>query len=200
MNIEKAIASLKKNGYEVSYFEKSAEAVQYLKDTIKNKTIGFGGSQTLTDLDLRHVLAENNTVWVPDFPKEGENFFTTAMDSLTTDLYFLSANAMTEDGEMVNIDAGGNRIAGSAWGHKKVYFVVGTNKIEEDLEKAIWRARNIASPMNCRRFGLKTPCAVGELKCHDCRAPQRLCNGMLIYLRNMGGEAEVVLINEELGF
>lgn len=200
MDVEKTIQSLKRNGYEVSYFETAREAVDYLQETVKGKTIGFGGSQTLTDLDLRHVLAENNTVYAPDFPRPGENFYTTAMSASNAELYFLSANALSENGEMVNIDATGNRLAGSIWGHRKVYFIVGTNKIVEDLDKAIWRARNIAAPSNCRRFHLQTPCALGEMKCYDCRSPQRLCHGILLYLRPMGAEAEVVLINENIGF
>lgn len=200
MDIQKTIASLKRNGYQVSYFETAAEAVNYLRDTVQGTTVGFGGSQTLTDLHLLDVLSEHNTVMAPDFPKPGENFYTTAVKAASADCYLLSANALSENGEMVNIDASGNRLAGSIWGHRKVYFIVGTNKIVEDLDKAIWRARNIAAPMNCRRFHLRTPCAVGEMKCYDCASPQRLCHGILLYLRKMSAEAEVVLINEELGF
>ncbi|MBR4469979.1 MAG: lactate utilization protein [Erysipelotrichaceae bacterium] len=199
MNIEKTIDSLKRNGYTVSIFETGKEVVDYLKD-IKGKTIGFGGSQTLTDLHLKDILSENNTVYVPDFPETGEDFVSTANKAMNTQLYFLSANALSENGEIVNIDAGGNRLAGSMWGHEKVYFIIGTNKIEENLDKAIWRARNIAAPLNSRRFHLKNPCALGEMKCYDCKSPSRLCKGMLVMLQNMENDTEVILVNEELGF
>lgn len=87
------------------------------------------------------------------------------------------------------------------FGHEKVYFVVGANKIEPTLEKAIWRARNIAAPRNAKRLGLKTPCAVKADKCYDCKSPERICNGLLIHLRKMNDiEMEVVLIRESLGF
>lgn len=201
MNITKTIDSLKANGYIVSYFETGAEAVEYLKDTVKGKKIGFGGSMTLTALQLEKHLSESNTVLNPDFPKEGETFRTTAMKSLNADCYFLSANGLSEDGIIVNLDATGNRVAGSLFGHKKVYFVVGTNKIEETLEKTIWRVRNIAAPKNAVRFNLRTPCAVKGDKCYDCKNSDRLCNSLVISLKKSDAcEAEVVLINENLGF
>ncbi len=159
MDIQKAKENLEKKGYRVTVFETSAEAVSYLTDTVKGKTIGFGGSQTLTDLNLRNVLAEENTVYVPDFPPEGEDFFGVAYKTVDTDCFFLSANAVSENGEIVNIDGEGNRLAGALFGHKKVYFVIGINKFGGTLEESVCRARNIAAPKNCLRLGRKTPCA-----------------------------------------
>ena len=108
---------------------------------------------------------------------------------------------------MVNIDGTGNRVAGSLFGHEKVYFIVGTNKIEPDLEKAVWRARNVAAPKNSLKYDLPTPCVInykrtGELKCFDCRRPERICNGIITYLRKMNDidEVEVILIDEDMGF
>lgn len=201
MNIEKTIHSLEKYGYTVRFFNTGSEAAQYLESTIRGKTIGFGGSRTLTDLQLLERLEINNTVLAPDFPKEGENFRSTAMRSMNTDYYFLSANALSENGEIVNIDATGNRLGGSLFGHKKIYYVIGTNKIEPDLEKAIWRARNIAAPKNAIRFHLNTPCALKGDKCYNCNSSDRICSSLLIHLRKVdSAEAEVILINEELGF
>lgn len=164
MNIEKTIDSFKKKGYEVSCFKTGAEAVSYLKDLIKGKTIGFGGSQTLTGLDLRHVLADDNTVYVPDFAPKGENFLTIAQKAMTADIFLLSANAVSENGEIVNIDGYGNRLAGALLPHQKVYYIIGTNKIGGSLDEAIHRARNVAAPKNALRLHCKTPCAMAVMK------------------------------------
>lgn len=201
MNIEKTISSLEHAGYAVSFFSAGGEAVQYLVNSIHGKTIGFGGSRTLTDLKLAEKLSAKNRVFNPDFPEPGESFRSTAMKSLDADLYFLSANGLSENGEIVNLDGTGNRLAGSLFGHQKVYYIIGTNKIEENLEKAIWRVRNVASPKNAMRFHCKTPCAVKGDRCYDCSSPDRICSSLLIHLRKPDGcEAEVVLIDEKLGF
>lgn len=201
MNVEKTIKSLENNGYNVSFFKTGNEAVEYLENTVENETIGFGGSRTLADLDLQNRLSKKNKVWNPDFPEEGELFRSTAMKSLDSDYYFLSANGLSEDGIIVLLDATGNRLGGSLFGHKKVYYVIGTNKIEENLERTIWRVRNIAAPKNAVRFQLKTPCAVKGDKCYDCKSPDRICNSLLIHLKKTDAcEAEVILIDEALGF
>jgi hypothetical protein len=108
-----------------------------------------------------------------------------AQKCLTTQAYLTSVNAASETGELVNIDGTGNRIAASLFGHEKVCFVFGVNKIEPTLEKAIWRARNIAAPKNAKRFGLKTPCAVKGDCCYDCSSPDRICNVLSIYQKKM---------------
>lgn len=103
---------------------------------------------------------------------------------------------------MVNIDGTGNRVAGSLFGHEKVYFVVTTNKIEESLEKAVYRARNIAGPKNALKYNLRTPCVIKGDRCYDCASPDRICNTLNIYLKKMNDidDVEIVLIDEKLGF
>lgn len=200
MDIEKTVASLQKNGYVVNYFETATEAIKYL-EKIEGKTICFGGSRTLQDLNLKEILSKKNKIYDPDHPDDGKDFREIATEGITADLFFLSANALSENGEIVNIDATGNRLAGSLFGHKKVFYVVSTSKIEENLEKAIWRARNIAAPANCRRLNLKTPCNLKGGGCHDCRSPQRICAKMLVHFRaGNGQEQEIILINEPCGF
>jgi len=109
---------------------------------------------------------------------------------------------MAETGELVNIDGTGNRVAASLFGHQKVYFVIGTNKIEPTLEKAVWRARNVAAPINAKRFNADTPCAKKGDRCYDCSSPERICNALVIYLKKMNDieDVEIILIDEELGF
>ena len=160
MDTELLKKKLEEKGYAVSVFPTMKEAAAYLNETVRGKRVTFGGSQTLTDLDLRHSLAEHNTVYVPDFPREGENFRTTAMAGMDADVYFLSANAVSADGDIINIDGTGNRLAGSLYGHEKVYYIIGMNKVGGTLEEAIDRARNVASPKNALRLHRNTPCAL----------------------------------------
>ena len=112
-------------------------------------------------------------------------------------------NALAETGELVNIDGTGNRVASTLFGHEEVYFIVGANKIAPDYDSALWRARNIAAPLNARRLHRKTPCAQGEtLRCYDCRSPERICNGLSVLWRPLGGVGEtlVCLVGEDLGY
>ncbi len=115
----------------------------------------------------------------------GAEFNEVAKKTLLTDVFLTSVNGVAETGELVNIDGTGNRVAGSLFGHKKIYFVFGINKIELTLEKTIWRARNIAAPQNAKRFGYKTPCAVKGDRCYDCSSPDRICNTLNIHFRKM---------------
>lgn len=160
MDLVKIENALEKKGYKVSIFDNDLETIECLETSIHGMSVGFGGSQTLTSLDLHHRLAKNNRVFVPDFPPEGETFDSIAMKARYADVYLLSANAVSENGEIVNIDMVGNRLASSLFGHKKVFYVVSENKIGGTLEQAVYRARNIAAPKNALGMYRKTPCAM----------------------------------------
>lgn len=201
MNIEKTITALKRNNYEVSFFKTAEDAAQYLDSSLNDKYIGFGDSDTMLQMSLFDRFASHNKVVDPKHWVSGKTFGDTAIECLTTDIFLTSVNALSESGEFVNIDGTGNRVAGSLFGHKKVYFVVSTNKITQTLEDAIWRARNIAAPRNAMRLGLRTPCAIKGDHCYNCSSPDRICNGLVIYYKKMHNmDMEVVLIDEELGF
>lgn len=199
MNVEKTIETLRKKGYKVSFFESGTEAADYIVSEIEGKTVGIGGSKTVEALGVYERLQENNTVYWHWFQQPQNEIRYKAAGA---QVYISSANAIAETGEIVNIDGNGNRVASLMFGHEKLFIVAGVNKIAPDGAAALYRARNVASPLNARRFGLKTPCATGELKCHDCNSPQRICGGVSTLLRPMFGigETEVVLINEELGY
>ena len=164
MNMEKTVKSFEKKGYTVKCFDTKQKVVDYLKESLHGKTVGFGGSQTLTELDLRHVLAAENTVYVPDFAPEGENFVTVSQKAMSADVFLTSANAVSENGEIVNIDGYCNRLAGALLPHQKVYYIIGSNKIGGTLDEAIRRARNVAAPKNALRLHCKTPCAMAVVK------------------------------------
>ena len=153
-------------------------------------------------MKLYKRLSEHNTVYDPNQSKDNDEFIEIAMKTLTAEVYLTSVNAMSETGEMVNIDGTGNRVAGSLFGHNKVYFIVSTNKIVPTLEDAVYRARNVAAPKNAKRYNLKTPCAVKGDRCYNCNSPDRICNAMNLYLKKMNDtdDMEIILINEDMGF
>lgn len=192
---------LEKLGYQVSEFATQAAAKEYLTGQIQGKTIGFGGSVTLQEMGLYDALSENNKVywhWAVPADKTGKDMIREAM---TTDLYFASVNGLAETGEIVNIDGNCNRVAATAYGHEKVYFVVGENKVAPTLEQAIDRARNIAAPLNAQRLQRKTPCAAKGDKCYDCDSPERICRQLSVFWKKPGnGAYELVLVHEKLGY
>ena len=188
--------NLEARGFSVRTFATAAEAAAYLNEAIDGKTVGFGGSVTLQDMGLYELLGSHNEVhwhWV-----NGQEERKTAMG---TQVYLSSANGLAETGEIINIDGSGNRVASTLYGHEKVYLVIGRNKLAPTYDEALWRARNIASPKNAQRLGCKTPCAVKGDRCYDCKSPGRICRGLVVlWGPMMGVEAEVVLVDEELGY
>lgn len=196
MDITRTIESLKNRGFAVSYFETGAEAADYVCAQVKDSTAAFGGSKTLETLGLFDKLAKNNTVywhWV----EAGRE---TLIKALTADYFFSSANAISADGQILNIDGRGNRVAATLFGHKKVFIIAGTNKICPDYDSALYRARNVAAVTNAGRFDVKTPCKL-DGKCHDCRAKDRICSALtVLWAPMMDMETEVILINETLGY
>lgn len=199
-NVQKLKENLERNGFCVSYYETAAEATAALKASLKGKTIGMGGSKTLEAMGLYEALGEDNQVywhWKQQPVAEARAHAGTAQ------VYLTSANGVAETGEIINIDGDGNRLSATTFGKEKVYIIIGVNKIAPNFHAAVDRARNIAAPLNARRLNKHTPCALSEeMKCYDCNSPDRICRGMSVFYRNMGGvgETEVVIINEELGY
>lgn len=187
------ISNFERNGYAISFFENSTSAIDYLKEQISDTTVTFGGSMTCVDLGLHDILREKNQV-----------FYHAVDGFVTTDskVYIASANALTKTGEIVNIDGRGNRVASTIFGADKVYLVCGTNKLCDDIPSALHRASNVAAPLNSRRLNRKTPCAQGELKCHNCNSPERICRSTVLMTKKTGDIAhfEIILIDESLGY
>ena len=197
----KVAENLKKLGYQVTVFDTKEQAADYLCGEIKDTTVGFGGSITLRDMGLYDRLQETNKVAWHMYPAEGQNKDELRMLARNTDVYLTSANGLAETGEIINIDGAGNRVSESIFGHKKVYFVIGKNKLAEDYDKALWRARNIAGPKNAQRLGRKTPCAAKGDRCYNCSSPDRICKVLSVFWgAPMGADCEVVLIKEDLGY
>ena len=201
MDFSKVKAALEARQFEVSTFATAADAAAYLNEQIDGVTVSFGGSVTLKEMGVLNTLAKHNEMsdyWnVPDGADAQEN----CIASMTSDIYLTSVNGLAETGEIINIDGTGNRVSGELFGHKKVYFVVGRNKLAPTYDEALWRARNIASPKNAQRLGVKTPCAIKADRCYNCKSPERICRGLVVLWEKMKScEMEVVLIDEELGY
>ena len=194
MDFTKVKEHLEHKGFAVSCFATGAEATAYLLEELKDKVVAFGGSMTLRELGLYEKLTEQNKAlwhWMGDTTEQAKE----------AEVYLSSVNGLAETGEIINIDGHCNRVSGTLYGHKKVYFVVGRNKIAPDFHSALHRARNIAAPMNARRLGKNTPCATGELRCHDCQSPERICRALtVLWTKPTSCPYEVVLIDEDLGY
>lgn len=191
--------NLEARGFRVSVFATAAEAADYLDSAIDNTSVGFGGSVTLEQMGLYERLERHDRVnwhWRPTV--DGADARQAAM---TAEHYITSVNGLAETGELINIDGTGNRVASTLYGHKKVWFVVGRNKLAPTYEEALWRARNIAAPKNAQRLGRKTPCAVKADHCYDCKSPERICRGLVVLWEAIGSmEMEVVFVDEALGY
>ena len=149
-------------------------------------------------MGLYEKLSGHNRVFWHWRPESAED---PRREAMTADMYITSVNALAETGELINIDGNGNRVASSLYGHKKVWFIVGRNKLAPTYEEALWRARNIAAPKNAQRLGRKTPCAVHGDRCYDCKSPERICRGLVVLWEAVANmEMEVVLIDQDLGY
>ena len=192
-NVQKNLAG---RGFAVRTFATGAEAAAYLDGAIDGKSVGIGGSMTVQELGLYDQLASHNEVhwhWT-----NGPAERTAAMGA---QVYITSVNGLAETGELINIDGAGNRVASTLYGHRKVYLVIGRNKLAEDYDSALWRARNVAAPKNAQRLGKKTPCAVKGDRCYDCKSPDRICCGLVVLWRPMmGQDIEILLVDEDLGY
>ena len=195
MAFETVKKNLEARGFSVSPFSTAAEAAAYLDSAIDGTTVGIGGSMTVQQMGLHEKLAAHNEVhwhWT-DGPEARAK-------AAHADVYITSANGLTENGEVINIDGAGNRVASTLYGHKRVYFIIGRNKLAPTYDEALWRARNIAAPKNAQRLGKKTPCAVKGDRCYDCKSPDRICRGLVVlWGPSMGVETEIVLVDEDLG-
>lgn len=198
---ELTIASLRKRGFSVVYFDTAAEAADYLDRSIDGKTIGVGGSVTLQEMGLYDKLSTHNQMFWHWYASPDVSMQETHRMAATAQIYLSSANAIAATGEILNIDGTGNRVASTLYGHEKVYIVAGVNKIAENYDAALWRARNIASPKNAQRLAKKTPCALKGDKCYDCSSPERICRGLVVLWEPMlSMETEIVLVGESLGY
>jgi L-lactate utilization protein LutB len=197
------IKNLKRRHIEGFYCATAEEAVKKVSELIEDgSSVTWGGTMTVRDLGIPQYLKDRGTLEVLDrdlveTPEEKQEMY---LRAFSTDVYLSSANAISEDGVIVNIDGNGNRVAAITWGPKKVIFVIGLNKVAQTVEAALARARSTASPINAQRFDINTPCRI-DGTCHNCNSPESICS-YVHFLRNSRnkGRHVVVLVGEDLGY
>ena len=200
---QKMIKNLNRRNMETFYCPTGEEAVKKVLELIEDgNSVTWGGSMTVRGLGIPDALRKRGTLEVLDrdlatSPEEAKAMY---LRAFSTDVYLTSANAISEDGVIVNIDGNGNRVAAITWGPKKVIFIIGMNKVAQTVEAALSRARGTASPINAQRFDIKTPCQIDGM-CHNCNSPESICS-YVHFLRNSRnkGRHVVVLIGEDLGY
>lgn len=201
--VAKTIKALESNFFEATYFTGRESLINGVLGHVKPKIkIGFSGSVSLREIGLIERLQKEDVLLL-DHWKEGltkEEISEIRIQQLTCDLFIASANAITEKGEIVNIDGFGNRINGITFGPKKVIIIAGYNKIVLDVDSALERVKNVAAPMNAKRLNLPLPCAETGY-CHDCKSETRICRVISTIQRRPGAtDISVFLINEALGY
>lgn len=193
--------NLLNKGYKVFIFATKEDATEYLDSQIHGKIVGFGGSVTLCEMNLFNALSSHNTVYWHDKKPENMTVMETRAAATNAEIYISSVNGISEQGEIINIDNTGNRVAAISYGPLKVYLVIGANKVAKDFETAMFRARNIAAPLNAKRLNRKTPCAVHADKCYNCKSPERICRNLsVLWDKPTGADYEIILIDEKLGY
>ncbi len=196
---ETVIKGLKSRNMSGYYARSKEEALQKALELIpEGATVTMGGAMSAHEIGLVQALKDGNYNFIDrDQAKDKRAAMLAAYDA---DVFLSSANAITNDGVLVNIDGNSNRVSAIAQGPKKVVFIVGMNKVCDDVDGAMKRARNVAAPINAQRFGLNTPCAKTGA-CFNCKSPDTICCQFLItrYSRHEG-RIHVILVNDSLGF
>ena len=197
--VERTMKALAKNQMPAVYAPTKAAAVKAVEAMLREgETISCGGSVTLAESGIRDLMKSGRYQFIDREEMDPREAYLKTFDA---DVFLTSANAITEEGELYNVDGNGNRVSASLFGHRKVYIVAGKNKVSPDYDSALWRLRNVVAPKNAQRLGRKTPCAVKGDKCYDCHSPDRICRGLVVLYQKMRPmDMEVVLIDQELGY
>jgi len=199
--VVETLNALKKNGFQVSYFDDRYECIESLVEGInENVAIGIGGSTTIKELGIVDELEKKGNIVHWHWLEEdilNNNVFSSARRAT---IYISSTNGISQDGKIINIDGMGNRISSLCFGHEKVYIIVGKNKISKDVDSAIERIKKEVCPKNAERLNLNVPCRYTG-KCSDCSSMDRMCSiTCIIEKQPMKGNIHVCIIDEVLGF
>ena len=198
---ESVVKTLKARHFEACYCPDAESARQTLMQWIPtDDVVAWGGSQTLEELGVRDMLrARGQQLIDRDTAVSAEERAALMRAALTSDTFLMSSNAITEDGQLVNMDGNGNRVAALVYGPSSVIVVAGLNKVAKDLNAAIARVRGTAAPTNAQRFPINTPCKITGA-CADCKSPDCICANMVITrISKPAGKIKVILVGEPLG-
>ena len=196
---KKVIAGLESRNMTGYYAGDRAAALKLALELIpEGSSVTMGGAMSAHEIGLVDALKDGNYNFIDR--DEYEDKRAAMLAAYDADVFLSSANAITEDGVMINIDGNANRVSAIAQGPKKVIFIVGMNKVCDDVDGAMKRARNVAAPINAQRFGLSTPCAKTG-SCMNCKSPDTICCQFLITrFSRHADRIHVVLVNDNLGF
>ena len=196
------VKNLESRHFEAYYCPDSASALAKALELIpEGASVGWGGALSAQQIGLIDAVKSGNFAAIDrDAATTPEERTQALKRCLTADVFLCGANALSLDGQMVNIDGTGNRVAAIAYGPDTILVIAGMNKVCDTLDDAVTRARTVAAPMNKQRFPFKTPCEVTG-SCADCKSEESICNQILI-TRNCrpAGRIKFVLVGEELGF
>lgn len=199
----KVVESLKKHHFDAYYFKTKDEALKKILELIpQNHVVSWGGSETLNEIGIKQLIKEKAYEFIDrDATTNPEERTELMKKALLCDTYLTSSNAISEDGQLFNIDGNGNRVAAMIFGPKSVIVVAGMNKIVKNLDDAVQRARTIAAPQNIHRFhDLKTPCYITG-SCGDCLSTDCICAYLVTTrISRPANKIKVVIIGDELGF
>ena len=201
--VEKTIEKLKENGFKVEYFKDRNGAAEYILNSVSfGNKVGLGGSMTVKSLNITEKIISKGGIiidhGVNNLTKEEK--YEAMRQELYSDLFLCSSNAVTEDGELVNVDGNGNRVAAMMFGPKKVIITVGINKICKNIKEAYKRIEVYAGPKNNMRLNCNNPC-VKHGSCVNCKSPNRICRVYSIMKRKTSySDITVLIVNEELGY
>ena len=187
--------------FEAYYCPNIQEACEKLLSLIpETDTVAWGGSQTLAEIGAQDALRARGQALIDrDSAKSPAERDALMRAALTSDTFLMSSNAITEDGQLVNMDGNGNRVAALIYGPRQVIVVAGLNKVAKDLDAAIARVRGTAAPTNAQRFNINTPCKVTGT-CADCKCPDSICANLVVTrLCKPNGKIKVILVGENLG-
>ncbi len=194
---------LKKCEFDSRILETIDEINTFLLKTIPaDSSVGIGGSVSIRELCIDRLLKERGNVlhdhWEQGLSKE--EVLETRKKQLSSDCFLTSVNAVTTAGQLVNIDGVGNRVASMIFGPKHVIAVIGKNKIVKNVDEAIWRIKNISAPINCKRLGIKAPCA-SKGHCVECKSPENICRITTIIDRKPAlTDFSIILTPLEIGY
>ncbi len=198
----KVAEALNKRFFEAYYCSDWESGLQKVLELIpQNHVVSWGGTSTVDELGIKDALRQRGQAVIDrDTAKDAQERKEMLKKALTCDTFLMSSNAISSDGELVNIDGTGNRVAALCFGPDQVVVVAGMNKVAGDLDDAMGRARQVAAPINAQRFQLKTPCSVNGL-CGNCKGADCIC-AQIVTTRvcKPAGRIKVVLIGEDLGF
>ena len=196
---QKVIKGLESRNMKGYYADNREDALRLALELIpKKSSVTMGGAMSAHEIGLVEALKEGDYNFIDRDKAEDKR--AAMLAAYDADFFLTSANAMTEDGVMVNIDGNSNRVSAIAQGPKHVLVIVGMNKICVDVDAAMKRARNVAAPINAQRFGLSTPCAKTG-SCMNCKSPDTICCQFLITrFSRHEGRIHVILVNDSLGF